>query len=127
LYSGNRHFLPLHLVPLDATRQVVWTGRDLPGWAESSAPEAQLAGKLLHWMLNSWSDKGVFIWDLVAAVQASTPLVCKEAALNVNIITESGPEQGRTAVTQEAPDVSVSLEPDRAQVKSLVASILKGD
>ena len=24
--------LPLHLVPLDATRQVVWTRNDLPGW-----------------------------------------------------------------------------------------------
>jgi pyrimidine-specific ribonucleoside hydrolase len=119
--------LPLHLVPLDATRQVVWTGSDLPGWAESSAPEAELAGKLLQWMLNSWSDKGVFIWDLVTAVQASTPLVCKEVALDVNIITESGPEQGQTAVTQGDPNVSVCLKPDGAQVKSIAASILKGD
>jgi pyrimidine-specific ribonucleoside hydrolase len=118
--------LPLHLVPLDATGQVVWTQSDLPGWVSSSSPEGQLAGELLQWMLDNWAAKGVYIWDLVAAVQASNSSVCPEVPLAVSIVTNPGPEQGRTAVTQGSPNVSVCLDPDIDQVKALAASILGG-
>jgi inosine-uridine nucleoside N-ribohydrolase len=116
--------LPLHLIPLDATGQVIWTQSDLPGWVSSNSPEGELASKLLHWMLDSWSANGVYIWDLVAAVQATNQSVCPEVSLGIDIITSPGPEQGRTIVTQDAPNVSVCLNPNIEQVKSLAASIL---
>jgi purine nucleosidase/pyrimidine-specific ribonucleoside hydrolase len=116
--------LPLHLVPLDATSQVIWTLSDLPGWISSNSPEGALAGELLQWMLNSWSKEGVYIWDLTAAVQATKPAVCPEFPLAIKIVTTSGPEQGRTVVTQEAPNADVCLDPDTGQVKALAASVL---
>jgi pyrimidine-specific ribonucleoside hydrolase len=116
--------LPLHLIPLDATQQVVWTQADISGWISSSAPEGELAGKLLQMMLNDWSANGVYIWDLVTAVQASNPTVCPEVSLRINIITDPGAEQGRTEVSQGTPNVLVCLDPDSGQVKSLAASTL---
>jgi inosine-uridine nucleoside N-ribohydrolase len=77
-------------------------------------------------MLDSWSAKGVYIWDLVAAVQASNPSICPEVPLAINIVTDPGLEQGRTVITQDTPNVSVCLNPDKEQVKALAASILRG-
>jgi inosine-uridine nucleoside N-ribohydrolase len=116
--------LPLHLVPLDATGQVIWNQSDLSSWGSFTSPEGELATKLLQWVLNSWSPNGVYIWDLVAAVQATNQSVCPEVSLGIDIDTSPGPEQGRTIVTQDAPNVSVCLNPDIEQVKSLAASIL---
>ena len=116
--------VPLHLIPLDATRKVIWIESDLPGWISSNSPEGAMAGELLQWMLNSWSPEGVYIWDLVAAVQATYPSVCPEVPLALDIITSPGPEQGRTVLKQEVPNVSVCLDPDIGQVKSITAYIL---
>jgi pyrimidine-specific ribonucleoside hydrolase len=116
--------LPLHLVPLDATGQVSWIQSDVPGWDSTGSPDGKLAGELLQWMLDTWSAKGVYIWDLVTAIQVSNPSVCPEVPLAISIVTNAGPELGRTQVTQGAPNVSVCLNPDVGQVKALAASIL---
>ena len=116
--------IPLHLIPLDATKQVMWTPSDLPAWKSSTIPEGTMAGDLLQWMLDSWSPNGVFIWDLVAAVQATNPEICSEVSLPVDIITSPGPEQGRTMVVKGDPNVAVCLNPDAGQVKAIAASIL---
>jgi purine nucleosidase/pyrimidine-specific ribonucleoside hydrolase len=99
--------IPLHLIPLDATKQVVWTQSDLPRWISSNSPDGVLAGKLLQWMLDSWSSKGVYIWDLVAAVSATDPALCPEVSLAVDILIEPGPEQGQTVIPDRTPNVSV--------------------
>jgi inosine-uridine nucleoside N-ribohydrolase len=75
-------------------------------------------------MLDSWSKEGVYIWDLVAAVHATNPAVCPEVDLAIDIITTTGPEQGRTAVTNGVPNVSVCLDLDAEQVKSITSSIM---
>ena len=116
--------IPLHLIPLDATKQVVWTPSDLPAWNLSNSAEGIMAGTLLQWMLDSWSPKGVYIWDLVAAIQATDAAICPEVSLPVNIVTSAGLEQGRTAVVKGVPNVAVCLNPDAGQVKALAASIL---
>jgi inosine-uridine nucleoside N-ribohydrolase len=115
--------LSLHLAPLDATQQVTWTQEDLRIWTASGSPESAVAGQILQFMLSSWSEKGVYIWDLAAAVQATNPKICPEAALDVEVITAAGPEQGRTVVKEGAPNVEVCLDPNKEQVKLLAASI----
>jgi len=66
----------------------------------------------------------MYVWDLVAAVQATNPALCPEVSLSVEIVTSPGPEQGRTAVIQGDPNVAVCLNPDSGQIKALAASIL---
>ena len=89
-------------------------------------PEGVLAGELLQWMLNSWSPEGVYIWDLVAAVQATNPALCPEVSLALKITTTPGSEQGRTVANQGTANVEVCLDPDSGQFKALAASIIGG-
>jgi pyrimidine-specific ribonucleoside hydrolase len=115
--------LPLHLIPLDATHQVVWRPTDLPEWNASASPESRQASSLLQWMLDNWSRDGVLIWDLVAAVQAANPAVCSEVPLALEVVTAPGPEQGRTRTMDQPANTAVCLKPDAGQVRSQAASI----
>ncbi len=117
--------LALHLVPLDATNQVLWKEDDLKSWKQSGTVESDLAVKLVQMMMKTDSAKSVYIWDLVAAVQASQPAVCPESRLALEIVIAPGSQQGRTKEAEGSPNVSVCFEPDRAQVKALVASVFQ--
>jgi purine nucleosidase/pyrimidine-specific ribonucleoside hydrolase len=115
--------LQLHLTPLDATKQVVWTQSDLPAWTASGSPEGAIAGDLLEWMLRSWSPDGVYIWDLVAAVNSTDPAFCPESPFSIDINVTPGPEQGAMLITDQPPNVSVCLDPDTSNVKARVSGI----
>jgi len=118
--------LPLHLVPLDATNRVVWTQAEANGWKSSGSAESVLAGELLQTMLNSWNGNGVYVWDLVAASQATNPALCPEVKLAIDIITTPGENQGRTVAGEGKPNAGVCLEPNALQVIALADSILAG-
>ncbi len=118
--------LLLHVVPLDATRRVVWSSSDLAAWQASPALESGMASSLLQWMLDSWSPQGVYVWDLVTATLATNPALCKEISMGLDVITAQGPDQGRT-VESDSQNVSVCLDPDSGQVKALAEIIFKGD
>ncbi|MCK5506874.1 MAG: nucleoside hydrolase [Thermodesulfovibrionia bacterium] len=116
--------LPLHLVPIDATNQVLWTAADAQTWMSSSFPEAEMAGNVLDWMLQSWSLESAYVWDLVAAVTATDPELCPEVHLAVGIELGAGPEQGRTIVENEPANIWVCLDPDSGQIKARASSIM---
>jgi pyrimidine-specific ribonucleoside hydrolase len=118
--------IPIHLVPLDATRQVVWRQADVPTWRAGGIQEGKIAAGLLQLMLDTHGRDGMFVWDLVAAVHASHPAICPETTLNLEVLTGPGPEQGQTAVTKDGNPVSVSLNPDQEQVKALASGVLAG-
>jgi pyrimidine-specific ribonucleoside hydrolase len=113
----------VHMTPLDATNQVMWRKADAANWAKATSPAGKLAGKMLDWMLRSWSSGGVYIWDLSAAINASDPALCAQSALGVEVLTAPGPEQGRTAVMERAPNVVACLEPDAEKFKALAAAV----
>lgn len=116
--------LGLHLVPLDATDQVLWTESDAHQWASSGSPEGALAGDLLQWMLDSWSSTGVYVWDLVAAVDATDPTLCPEVPLSLDVLVAPGTDQGRTVITDQIPNASVCLNPSSEQMRALAAVVL---
>ena len=115
--------LDLHLTPLDATQQVIWQQADADRWAKATSPEGKLADNLLQWMLDSWSKKGVFIWDLVAAVNATDAAFCPPISLALDVVTQPGKEKGRTVVTNGTANTTVCLEPEAGQIKAYVESI----
>jgi len=116
--------LPLYLVPLDATNQVVFTRADAGEWASSGTPEGIWAGKILGWMLDSWSPDGTYVWDLAAAVAGTDPRLCPQVSLALDVVLEPGPEQGRTIITDQTPNASVCLEPDAEQIIARTVGIL---
>jgi pyrimidine-specific ribonucleoside hydrolase len=118
--------LPLHLTPLDATNQVLWTRADARSWGASGTSAGILAGDFLEWMLDSWSSESVYIWDLAAAVTATDPALCSEVPLAVDVLISSGPEEGRTVITDQAANTAVCLTPDAEQIRALAATVLGG-
>jgi len=114
--------LDLHLIPLDATRQVLWSTSDASSWEVKGSPEGFLAADLLRMMLDAWSVESAYVWDLVAAVQTTLPSVCPEISTSLQVITSPGPDEGRTMMVDGAANVSVCLNPDPLKVKGLVLS-----
>lgn len=72
--DGFSASIPLRLVPLDATNQVVWTEADAAAWGVS--PEGAIAAEILRWMLRSWFSEGVYAWNMVAAADMTSPEAC---------------------------------------------------
>jgi len=115
--------LPLHLVPLDATNQVVWTSEDAASWRSSERAAGGYAADILEWMLRSWFPEGVYAWDLVTAVIATDPMLCTGEDLAIEVITEAGPEQGWTRVVEGPANIDVCLQPVATGIKARVDSV----
>jgi len=116
--------LPIHLVPLDATNQIVWTKADARAWRSTSIPETKIAGEILNWMLRSWSLDAGYIWDLVASVVATDPMLCPDVQISLDINVDHGPDQGMMILANETPNVWVCLDPDIEQIRARVDGIL---
>lgn len=116
--------LELHLAPLDSTQSVTWNKNDVRDWSAGKSPESALAVRLLERTLLNWGADEVQVWDLATAVLAANPAVCTETHLALQVITEPGPEQGRTAPVEGAPNVWACLKMDAAQVKAQVTAVL---
>jgi inosine-uridine nucleoside N-ribohydrolase len=118
--------LPIDLTPLDATNRIIWTESDARTWSNSDTPEGATAGRLLQWMLDSWSPTGVYVWDLVAAIGATDPDLCPEVPLALDVLVDPGQEQGRTAISEGAPNAGVCLEPDADRMRALARAVFGG-
>jgi pyrimidine-specific ribonucleoside hydrolase len=115
--------LPLHIVPLDATNQILWTKANGSSWNPSKSSTGGAAVDILNWMLDSWSANGVYIWDLVAAVLATDDNLCPEVPLTLDVLVDLGAEQGRTVVADGPANAQVCLKPDAGQIKARVEEI----
>jgi inosine-uridine nucleoside N-ribohydrolase len=122
--------LPLHLTPLDATSEVVWTSDDADALEAFGTPEGKLTAELLRFYLTIMRElelypDGVYIWDLVSAVNVTCPDFGEQEQLHIQIVTESGEEEGRTVVVQDQPaNVTAFLNPNAAQIKQVAMRIL---
>jgi pyrimidine-specific ribonucleoside hydrolase len=118
--------LPIRLVPLDSTNQVIWTETDALAWETSGSPEGVLAAEILRWMLRSWYPEGVYAWDVVAAVDMTEPDVCQHIDRFVRIATEPGDTQGQTIVEDsQPPNTSICMTPMAEKLKDHVAEIFR--
>lgn len=98
--------LSMHLTPLDATNQVIWTYEEAAAWEISGTPESTMAAEILSWMLvylREMYPEGVYLWDFVAAVNATDPNLCQGERVHVQVVTEPGAEEGRTVVVSDHP------------------------
>lgn len=119
--------LPLHLIPLDATRQVVWTEGDAARWASSGSAEGALAAEILNMMLRTLGrDGGMYVWDLVAAEAATDTRLCPEQFLALDVVTAAGPEQGQIVLSGGSPNAWVCLGAHADQMRARAADILAG-
>lgn len=104
--------LPIFLTPLDATDQVTWGREFSRRWESSKDPAAKLAGELVTDMNNRFGGY-VYVWDLTAAIFADDPTLCISEKFRVEVVTEQGPDEGRTmAIPDPNGNVTACLDPD---------------
>jgi pyrimidine-specific ribonucleoside hydrolase len=120
--------LPIHLTPLDATNQVVWTQEDAAQWAASGTPEGQVAAEIflsqLHYLRDIFP-KGMFFWDLVTAVQTTHPALFRQEEVHIEVVTRPDEEEGRTRVVPDRPpNATACLSPRAAELKRVATQIL---
>ena len=116
--------IPINLTPLDASQSVVWKRSDAERWKTSNSPGSELAANLLEWMLQTMSPGGVYVWDLVAGVNATTPALCEQQPSPVRVITKSGDQQGRTIIDRTAPpNTNVCIMPDEDAMRKHVSLV----
>lgn len=116
--------MAINLTPLDATNKVVWKKSDAGKWKSTNVPEGVLAANVLQWMLRSWSPNGIYAWDLVAAVNATTPDLCEHQQVHVQVITKSGDQEGRTVEDKTAPpNANVCMTPNDEAMKRHVSMV----
>ena len=114
-------------MPLDATWHVVWTEEDAAAWEESGSPEGILAAEILRWMLASWYSEGVYAWDLMAAVDLTSPELCEHSDVHIRVNSEPGNEQGQILIDGNQPaNASVCLTPSVEEIKAQVRNIFQG-
>jgi purine nucleosidase/pyrimidine-specific ribonucleoside hydrolase len=120
--------LPMHLAPLDATNQVIWTDSDAGTWAAFRTTEGKLATEILRWMLHRLRDvfpDGVYLWDLLAAVDAIDPNLCQHEQVHIRVVTEAGDEEGHTVIVPDLPaNTTAILKPNVDEIKRHVAQML---
>lgn len=105
--------VPIVLVPLDATNQVVIDTQDTAQWRTGGGPAALLAADFYDMMLNSWNNETFAIWDLMTAVLMLDPELCPFQPLHLDVVTGDVNTEAQTVVVSgAAPNASVCLQPD---------------
>lgn len=118
--------LPIHLTPLDATDQVIWTRDDADAWKTSGSQEGMLAAEILSWMLDRFNTEGGYLWDLMTAVHTTDPELCQAEKVHVQVETDLDDEEGRTVVIiDQPPNVCAYLAPQIVAVKNKVTQIFR--
>lgn len=115
------------LTPLDATNKLVWTSDEADKWEAFGTAEGKLAAEILRWYLSYLAEmypEGVYLSDLIAAINTTNPDLCQAERVYVQVLTESGGEEGRTVVlTNQPPNVTTFLTPRVEEVKTHAARI----
>jgi inosine-uridine nucleoside N-ribohydrolase len=86
--------------------------------------ESAWAADILTRTLERWAAKGVQVWDLAAAINASDARLCPEVPLRLDVETAPGPDEGRTVVIDGPANAGVCLEPNEEQIKARATMIL---
>ena len=109
--------LPLYLVPLDATNEVMLNAEDIQPWPEGGAT-ADFATEIYERMLANFGGRYAETWDLMTAAIMVDPSLCGFAPLSLDVITADGDTSGQTVVVEGGtPTVNVCLSPDVNRIK----------
>ncbi len=113
--------IPIYLVPLDATSQVLVKMTDTKEWRDGG-DVADLAAEFYDYLLNYSSNNEMFIWDVMTAAVMLHPELCAFTPLALDVVTQPGKTFGQTVVVEGGtPNVNVCLQPDAVAIRQMLA------
>ncbi len=109
--------VPIVLVPLDATNQVLISMRNTAFW-RAGGRISNFAADIYDMLLGHSYDSQFAIWDVMTAAIMVHPELCPTTPLHLEVVTEPGNTYGQTKVIEGGePNVQVCLDPDILAIK----------
>lgn len=104
--------IPVVLVPLDATNQVLLNREDVISWSEGDGA-ADYASEFYRIMFDNWGWSEAAVWDVMTAAIMMNTGLCEFTDLPLQVVTQPGDTNGQTAIKDGAErNVAVCLQPD---------------
>jgi len=109
--------VPIILVPLDATNQVLISMRNTAFW-RAGGRESNFAADMYDMLLGHSYDNQFAVWDVMTAAIMVHPELCPTVPLHLDVVTEPGKFYGQTRVVDGGePNLQVCLKPDILAIK----------
>lgn len=114
--------LPIYLVPLDATNQVLITKEDTAQWRRGGRIPS-FAADMYDMLMDTSGKKNFYIWDLMTAVIMLKPELCAFQPLHLDVVTAEGSKSGQMVVTNDPPNIQVCLHPDADGIRQTLIEV----
>ncbi len=112
-----RSGVPIVLVPLDATNQVLVSMRNTAFW-RAGGRVSNFAADMYDMLLGHSYDNQFAVWDVMTAAIMVHPELCPTVPLHLEVVTEPGNFYGQARVVDDGePNVQVCLKPDILAIK----------
>ncbi len=114
--------LPIRLVPLDATNQVLITREDTGQWRKGGRIP-NFAADMYDMLMDTSGKKTFYIWDLMTAVIMLQPELCSFQPLHLEVVTDEGSHSGQLIVAEGQPNAEVCLRPDANGIRRTLIEV----
>lgn len=115
---------PITLVPLDATNDVPFTRGFYQRLSASHLTRPAVFLYNLIYMNQWWLDGGMYWWDTLAATLVTDPGLVTVEEMALDVITDEGPEMGRTVETLDGASMQVATAADRQAFEALFLTVM---
>lgn len=115
---------PVKLVPLDATNDVPFSRGFYERLRATHLTKPAVFTYNLMYLNQWWLDGGMYWWDTLAAAAALDSGVVTWQEMKLDIVTEAGPETGRSIATTDGSSVRVATAADRQAFEALFLAVL---
>ncbi|HEY1408418.1 MAG TPA: nucleoside hydrolase [Promineifilum sp.] len=115
---------PITLVPLDATNDVPFTRGFYERLRADGLSRPAVFTYNLMYMNQWWLDGGMFWWDTLAAAALTNPELVTVQEMTLDVITDAGPEMGRSIESPGGSPARVAVGADRQAFEALFLAIL---
>lgn len=115
---------PVTLVPLDATNDVPFTHGFYQRLRANPHTRPAVFTSNLIYLNQGWLVGGMYWWDSLAAVAALDDSVATWQDMKLDVVTEPGPEMGRSVESVNGAPVRVAVAADRRRFETLFLAVL---
>ena len=119
--------VPITLIPLDATNDVPVDMGLFRQFEDRHETRVSTFVFNIFYINQGWIQSGFYyLWDTVAAAAMTSQEVVVYEAFNLEVVTDPGPDYGRTAVTDSGRPVRVAVGADPEIFKAMFVRVLRG-
>jgi len=118
---------PVTLVPLDATNDVPFTHAYYQRLRADHLTRPAVFTYNLLYMNQWWLDGGMYWWDTLTAAVVTAPQLVTVEEMTLDVVTNEGPEMGRSIATTDGSPVRVATAADKQAFEALFLAVLNDE